>query len=96
MTKVEAAVKRITEMEEALQEAKKSADALEKAMDDFEACQKKIRKLEKYYASQNWKNDLALDEGGKLPKELKRGVLSEDGIYNLLEQNKELLERMGR
>ena len=33
----------------------------------------------------------ALDEKGKLPKELKRGVLSEDAIYDLLERNKELM-----
>ena len=30
-------------------------------------------------------NDAA-DEAGLLPKDLKRGVLSEDGIYNLLEE----------
>lgn len=35
-----------------------------------------------------------MDEAGKLPKNLKRGVLSEDGIYNVLERNKELLEML--
>ncbi|MCR5499908.1 MAG: DUF4298 domain-containing protein [Acetatifactor sp.] len=93
MTKVEAAVKRITEMEQILDEAKQRADALEQALDAFEEYQKMVRKLEKYYASQNWKNDLVLDESGKLPAGLKRGVLSEDGIYNLLEKNAELLNR---
>ena len=93
MTKVEAAVKRITEMEQILDEAKQRADALEQALDAFEEYQKMVRKLEKYYASQNWKNDLALDESGKLPAGLKRGVLSEDGIYNLLEKNAELLKQ---
>ena len=34
--------------------------------------------------------DLADDEAGRLPKGLKRGVLSEDGIYNLLERYREL------
>ena len=34
----------------------------------------------------------AMDEADKLPKNLKRGVLSEDGIYNVLERNKELLK----
>jgi len=29
---------------------------------------------------------------GKLPKRLKRGVLSEDGIYNMLERNKEIMK----
>ena len=36
-----------------------------------------------------------MDEKGELPDKLKRGILSEDGIYNLLERNKELKERIG-
>ena len=36
-----------------------------------------------------------MDETGKFPEKLKRGVLSEDGIWNMLERNKELLERIG-
>ncbi|MFA9414670.1 MULTISPECIES: DUF4298 domain-containing protein [unclassified Streptococcus] len=45
-----------------------------------------------YYGSQQWKEHLALDEAGKLPSDLKRGVLSEDGIYNALLDYKELAE----
>ncbi|MBP3197255.1 MAG: DUF4298 domain-containing protein [Butyrivibrio sp.] len=33
-----------------------------------------------------------MDEEGLLPRDLKRGVLSEDGIYDALERNKELVE----
>ena len=44
-------------------------------------------KLEAYYTSGDWKFDFGLDESGLLPAGLKRGVLSEDGIYNLLEEN---------
>ena len=40
------------------------------------------------------KDDFALDEEGLLPNNLKRGVLSEDGIYDALEWNKELMERI--
>lgn len=40
-----------------------------------------------YYISDAWKRDFAADEAGLLPKDLKRGVLSEDGIYNLLEES---------
>ena len=40
--------------------------------------------LEKYYTSDDWKTDFSLDESGLLPANLKCGVLSEDGIYNLL------------
>ena len=40
--------------------------------------------LTEYYGSAEWKQDFEADEAGLLPKELKRGVLSEDGIWNLL------------
>ena len=56
------------------------------------AIQGVISKLEEYYTGPLWKADLALDEAGQLPQSLKRGVLSEDGIYNLLERYKELTE----
>ena len=34
--------------------------------------------------SELWKLDFAADEAGNLPPDLKRGILSEDGIWNLL------------
>ena len=34
------------------------------------------------------------DEAGLLPYNLKRGVLSEDGIWNTLAHYREILERM--
>ena len=46
--------------------------------------QEAIRILAEYYANDDWKRDFADDEAGILPKDLKRGVLSEDGIWNVL------------
>lgn len=43
-----------------------------------------IKDLEAYYTSDAWKQDYADDEAGLLPADLKRGVLSEDGIYDVL------------
>ena len=48
---------------------------------------KLLGELSAYYISDAWKRDFAADEAGLLPKDLKRGVLSEDGIYNLLEES---------
>ena len=42
-----------------------------------------------YYGSDDWKQDFAADEAGMLPHDLRRGVLSEDGVYNLLEEYRE-------
>ena len=38
-----------------------------------------------YYESGQWLRDYELDEQGLLPPDLKRGVLSQDGVYDLLE-----------
>ena len=40
--------------------------------------------LLQYYEGGQWLQDYRLDVLGYLPPELKRGVLSEDGIYNFL------------
>ena len=52
-----------------------------------------LRELEAYYGSKEWKQDFADDEAGLLPQDLKRGVLSEDGIWNLLEEWKEIINK---
>ena len=48
------------------------------------AIKEDVAELSKYYGSELWKLDFAPDEAGNLPPDLKRGVLSEDGIWNLL------------
>ena len=60
----------------------------------FKTAQRTLRYLDQYYQSEDWKEDFEADEAGKFPPDLPRGVLSEDGIYNLLEQNKDLWERL--
>lgn len=85
-------IHRNNQMEEILDAAIQKTDALEQSIAGLKEYQAKIQELEAYYTSPQWKEDFAMDEAGKLPKNLKRGVLSEDGIYNVLERNKELLE----
>ena len=87
------AVRRISEMEAILDEALLRMDMSEEDPEALWDYQPEINKLDEYYSSQDWKDDYALDEAGLLPKDLKRGVLSEDGIYDALERNKELMER---
>ena len=43
-----------------------------------------IRTLSYYMDSGLWLSDYEADERGELPRDMKRGVLSEDGLYNLL------------
>lgn len=87
-------VERIKEMEGRLERAAAAVMDLSAALDKYEAVQEDIKALSKYYASKQWKQDYADDEAGRLPIGLKRGVLSEDGIWNLLSDVKELNSRM--
>lgn len=48
-----------------------------------------LAELVEYYDSGQWLEDYERDERGELPADLKRGVLSEDGIYNMLADLKE-------
>ena len=82
-------------MENILDKATYMMDTLEKKIAEYEEFQSAINKLEAYYTSQQWKDDYAMDEAGKIPEKLKRGVLSQDGIWNMLERNRELSRRIG-
>lgn len=77
-------IERITRMEALLDKGSETVRRLEKALDDFAALQPDIDELQAYYDSDDWRTDFEADEAGKLPQDLKRGVLSEDGIYDLL------------
>ena len=72
--------------------------------DSLKAIKEDVAELSKYYGSELWKQDFAADErqrvgdgtlgmAGKLPPDLKRGVLSEDGIWNLLSDYREIQKK---
>ena len=42
--------------------------------------------LRDYYSGGQWLRDYEADERGELPEDLKRGVLSQDGLWNFLEE----------
>lgn len=87
-------IERITLMEQHLDKAKEALALLTSAMGEFEGAQEAVDALSNYYGSRLWRKDLTDDEAGRLPQDLKRGVLSEDGIWNVLEEWRELKERM--
>ena len=77
-------------------ESEQAVRALSEALERYEAIQPSLKKLSDYYGSTLWMKDFEDDEAGKLPKELKRGVLSEDAVYDLLTDHHELILRMSR
>ena len=87
-------IERIESMEEYLRHAEEVLRRFETVLEEFAEVQEEIRILDEYYGSETWYRDLAEDEAGRLPKELLRGVLSEDEVYDLLTENYRLRKRM--
>ncbi|MBR5560196.1 MAG: DUF4298 domain-containing protein [Clostridia bacterium] len=78
-----------------MEEAIRRIERMEKLFDEVDAAysagwtqdaqlQEKRRALEAYMDSGAWLADYLRDERGELPASLKRGVLSQDGLYHLL------------
>ena len=81
---------RIRQMERRYRAVTAAMKRLNAALDKWEAVQDDIAALSEYYSSQEWRKDFEDDEAGLLPEDQKRGVLSEDGLWNLLDSCKEL------
>ena len=87
-------IERITEMETRLNSARTALDRFSEALEDYAEAQEALRELAAYYDGGEWRGDLEDDEAGKLPKDLPRGVLSEDAVYDLLTDSRDLLAKM--
>lgn len=87
-------IERIKQMELHLDRASSAVMQLSAALDNYIDVQKSISALDEYYSSDDWKQDYADDEAGLLPPNLRRGVLSEDAVWNLLSDTKEMNIRL--
>lgn len=85
---------RIAAMEAAFERTTEAVKALGHALDQYETVKIDIDRLTDYLDSGAWREDFEADEAGLVPKEIKRGVLSEDGLYNLLGDIVEVNEKM--
>ena len=81
-------------MEERYDQLEKSVRALQVAVANCENFKDNFKALKRYQKSGKWQKDYEADEQGKIPAELKRGVLSQDGLYNLLQDATEVLEAL--
>ena len=81
-------IKKMSAMLKSSQEACIELDAaltrLAEAIEKYDAERDHIEELSADSDSENWIKDFSDDEAGLIPKDIDRGALSEDGIYNLL------------
>ena len=58
---------------------------LDARREELLALHAEVEKLKKYQSSGRWLQDYEADERGEIPQDVNRSVLSQDGLYNLLE-----------
>jgi len=77
-------IARIQKMEQYMDDVSEVLQNCPESIKENEEVKVKITELENYQESGQWLLDYVSDERGELPSDLKRGVLSEDMLYNLL------------
>jgi len=82
--KVVTVIARVQKMERYFDKVSNALHIYPATMSEDSDIQKMIQQLAEYMDSGQWLQDFECDSRGELPKDLKRGVLSEDGLYNLL------------
>ena len=87
-------IARIQKMEKIFDEAMEALQGLNREAERYLLLREKIAELEQYYTSGQWRKDFEDDEAGKLPQELKRGVLSEDGVDDFLDLQDAVLKKI--
>ena len=87
-------IKRIKKYERIYGKALSSLKRYNDAAERLERLTPELKELISYYESEDCKADFEADEKGKLPPDLKRGVLSEDGVYNMLEELDEVMKKI--
>ena len=79
-------IKRVREMEGRFDKLTDILRALEKALSEFKASKDDLDALRNYMDSGQWLKDFEADGAGMIPDGLKRGILSEDALYDLLQE----------
>ena len=77
-------IARIQRMEQYLDELLEARAITANAINKNPVLQEKLQELTDYYEGGLWLQDYDCDAKGELPVDLKRGVLAQDAVYNLL------------
>ena len=83
---IQEATERIRLMEQYFQLLQKVEKENPTALREDSSVNAMLQTLTGYYESGQWLRDYELDEKGLFPRDLKRGVLSQDAVYHFLER----------
>lgn len=74
----------ITKMEHILDSQQEMLNKLDELITWMDTHQQDYKELTEYYYSAQREQDLQDEKEGKVPRDLKRGVLDEDSIYDMM------------
>lgn len=83
---------RVREMEDRYDELTRVLAGLDEAISEYNVFKADLQILREYMESGQWKKDYESDEASKIPADVKRGVLSEDGLYDFLQGADKILK----
>ena len=83
-------IERIRKMEEIMDRVQNAVKQCQDALQNVADVEDEIDELNTYYMDGAWREDYEADEKGKIPKDLKRGVISQDTLFDLLEETDRL------
>ncbi len=81
-------------MSAAFGRAGSAVEAVNRALEALEEAKNDLAVLDRYQRSGQWLKDYKADEAGKIPGNINRGVLSQDGLYNLLSDYDAIVKRL--
>lgn len=87
MTIAKDKIERIQRMEDYLNDYAKTLEDTKKAVERLKEYQESYIQLRDYYSSQAYFDDLDLSNQADFPADLPCGVLSEDAVYDLLDEH---------
>ena len=83
---IQEAIQRVRQMEQYFDMLQDVMCKNPEALQEDVTVKEMLQSLIEYYEGGQWLQDYELDEKGLFPKDLKRGVLAQDSMYDLLEQ----------
>lgn len=84
---------RVNQMSEAFNRLSVVVDSLKGNLAELKELAPHVDLLKEYISSGQWQEDFEADERGEIGPDVNRSVLSEDGLYNLLEDLDELMRK---
>ncbi len=91
---LEERLQRIIRMETIYDRSCAAIEHLQQALQEYLDVEKELAELETYYQGAQWLADFDADRAGEIPKNMKRGVLTEDAIYDLLTEKDNVMRIM--